>query len=745
MASYTATARRNQGRQSFVIEFRHPLLLDSNGKKGRKVRKGLGTTDEQEAKHLEEQLNELLKNESWHSIGSESRAKNQFDERIVEIFYHDIRPTSGLHRDIRENHLPLPKEHKSVLLMGVSGAGKTTLLRKLMGTDPKKESFPATSVNRTTTCETEVITSHSDDYKAVITFLSEHETLFEIEQALLCAAERAIEISDEKRIAQELLESKDMRFRLKYLLGDWQTEKTGDEEEDPFADEESQEDVLDKDEDSDISEEKRKAYFQFLQNLIRQIIILSVKQREKVELNFEVSLKDTSGSEREALLELILGEIEDSKEFTNIADSILDEVKGKFQLINDGSFEKTTTGWIRAWHCSMNNRQKFIATVKRFSGIHYKYWGSLITPLVNGIRIQGAFFPEFLDEKLNLVLVDTEGLGHKAGTQDSIPEQLIKRFIEVDTILLVDDATKAMMYSEKALEAIATCGQTQKLRVAFTHMDNVKGENLGSLSAKKEHIFNGLRNVLEVKVSKNIGHETAHAMREHLENNTFYLGFIDCEEEKKSQQKGDLPKLYQGLEVNKIVQKTTEKIDINTKGLELAIQAATQEFRFKWRSLLGIYGLPHATDTRPLHWATIKALTRRYAERWGVDSLYCSPSDDARTSLLNGLSRFLEEALAEEDTEKKNILANQIKANLFPEIKNLINKRLHEEAQPQWGIAYRYQGAGSTHPRKIEVEGLYDKYIPIPQLPMSKEAKNLIIDIEDILTEIKNSINNQTI
>jgi hypothetical protein len=472
--------------------------------------------------------------------------------------------------------------------------------------------------------------------------------------------------------------------------------------------------------------------------------MLSAKQREKVELSAEVSLKDTSSGEREALLELILGEIEASKEFTDIADSIFDEVKGKFQLITDGSFEKTTTGWIRAWTCSMNNRQDFISAVKQFSGIHYKHWGSLITPLVNGIRIQGAFFPEFLAKQLNLVLVDTEGLGHKAGTQDSIPDQLIKRFIEVDTILLVDDATKAMMYSEKALEAIATCGQTQKLRIAFTHMDNVKGENLGSPAVKKEHIFNGLRNVLEIKVSKNIGYETAHAMREHLENNTFYLGFIDREEGKKSQQKGDLPKLYQDLEVNKMIQKTIAKINIDMKGLELAIQAAAQEFRLKWRSLLGIYELPHITDIQPLHWATVKALTRRYAEHWGVGNLNCNPSNDARTSLLNGLSRFLEEALTEEDAEKKNILANQIKAKLFPEIEQLINKRLQEEAQPQWGVAYRYQGTGSTHPRKIEIEGIYDKYIPIPQLPMRKEAKDLIADIESIFMEIKNFINNQT-
>lgn len=212
---------------------------------------------------------------------------------------------------------------------------------------------------------------------------------------------------------------------------------------------------------------------------------------------------------------------------------------------------------------------------------------------------------------------------------------------------------------------------------------------------------------------------------------------MDREEEKKSQDKGDLPKLYKKLEIPtpKIAEKRLDR-ELNTKGLELAIQAATQEFRYKWRSLLGIYGLTRATEFHPLHWATVKALTRRYAEGWGVSGLNSSPIDDACTSLRNGLSRFLEDALIVEDIEEKNIFANQIRAKLNPEITKLIIKRLLIDAQQQWGIAYRFSGRGSTHPRKMEIEGIYDKQIPILQLPMSKDARELIGDIENILKQI---------
>jgi ABC-type lipoprotein export system ATPase subunit len=730
MATYTATAKRNQGRQSFVIEFRHPLITDNNGKKGRKARKGLGTTDEQEAKELENQLNQLLSDESWHSIASESRAKEKFDSRIVEIFYRDICPSPSIPQELREKYLPLPKEdYKSVLLMGVSGAGKTTLLRQLMGTDPKKESFPATSINRTTTCETEVITSTDVEYQAVVTFLTEHETRFEIEEALSSAAERAIESIDEQRIAQKLLESKDMRFRLKYLLGGW-ISKENEDEDDPFSDDESQE-TLDEDESEDISEENREAYFHFLQEIVARVKNLAAEQRKKVEAELEISLMSSSASDRDALLETILDEIKQSKELADITDDILEDVKEKFLLIKNGDFEKNTTGWIRAWRYSSQDRQDFITTVKQFSGIHYKFWGRLITPLVNGIRIQGAFFPEFLDEKYSLVLIDTEGLFHKGG--DSIREQLARRFIEVNSILLVDDATKAMMHTEKALEAVAACGQTQKLCIAFTHMDNVKGDNLKTLTAKKEHIFNGVKNVLGNTVSKNIGREAAHAMREHLETNTFYLGFLD-----RKEGKGDLPELYKklGLHSPKKVERRLHK-ELNINGLELAIQAATQEFRYKWGTLLGIPS--YSPKVPPLHWATVKALTRRYAEGWGIGGLDYSPVDGAWESLRNGLSRFLEDALVVEDIEEKNILANQIKEKLYLEIAELVKKRLLVDAQPQWRVAYNYSGRGSTHPRKMEIEGIYDKQIPIPQLPMSKQASDLIADIKVILEKITSS------
>src|SRR5260370_7063660 len=68
--TFTASVRENPGRQFLVVEFRHPLRNDANNRRGKKIRKGLGTTDRSEADILVAQLNEVLRDESLWSVGA---------------------------------------------------------------------------------------------------------------------------------------------------------------------------------------------------------------------------------------------------------------------------------------------------------------------------------------------------------------------------------------------------------------------------------------------------------------------------------------------------------------------------------------------------------------------------------------------------------------------------------------------------------------------------------------------------
>src|SRR6266705_6666923 len=93
--AYTASVRENPGRQYLIVEFRHPLRNDGNNRPGKKIRKGLGTADRAEATKLVAQLNELLRDESLWSIGARPEATRRgFDERVLDIFYAELEPTS---------------------------------------------------------------------------------------------------------------------------------------------------------------------------------------------------------------------------------------------------------------------------------------------------------------------------------------------------------------------------------------------------------------------------------------------------------------------------------------------------------------------------------------------------------------------------------------------------------------------------------------------------------------------------
>jgi len=279
--SYKATAKQNPGRKSWLVEFRHPLRTDTNNKPGKKTRKGLGTEEEHEALRLAEQLNQLLSNKALWSVGAQAEASKLYDARVVEIFYGEITPRSGVSIDLRDKLLPLPghaEGYARVALMGVPGAGKTTIVRQLLGTHPETERFPSTSVNRTTTFPTEVALRDDDHYEAVVTFMSEHETRFEIEESLSAALVEAVD-GDAKKVARTLLEKSGMRFRLKYLLGDFVQDS--DPEIDPYDDEDTEE-LKDIDTISNVTFEEKIQHQQVLMTYINRVI--DIAKRLKTEL-----------------------------------------------------------------------------------------------------------------------------------------------------------------------------------------------------------------------------------------------------------------------------------------------------------------------------------------------------------------------------------------------------------------------------------------------------------------------------
>lgn len=727
--TYTATAKQNPGRQAWLVEFRHPLRMDAADKRGKKTRKGLGTSDSERAHFLVRQLNELLANDALWSLGARGEAEKLFEPAVVEIFFSEIEPRTPDARPLRDKLLPFPKHeggYAKVAMLGVPGAGKTTLVRQLIGTHPKREAFPSTSMNRTTTFPTELVLQPGS-YHAVVTFMSEHETRFEVEECVSAAIVDAVD-GDLALVARTFLEKSDMRFRLKYMLGDLEADES---DEDPYAESSEEETLPDGEEALSVGSDEKQRNAATVRLYVERMRAIAVTCRARVEADLG-PLADMTPADRAAALDIIEEQADASEDFLELVSDILDELRSKFEGVSAaGKYDKTTTGWPRAWLSSANpdGRTDFLAGLRFFSGISDRSWGRLLTPLVNGMRVQGPFKPDWATVEPRLVLMDTEGLGHKANSTADLPEQTATLLHEVDVILLVDSAKNGLTNyaAGKALESVANSGLTRKLAMVFTHMDmasasGLKGQRL------HDQVFSGLRNVVDNQLSKSLTAESARFLLDRLQQHTYYIGRID-----RAEAKGAEPELNRLLEHLMAEQppviRPVSVPEYNPAFLLMAIQEAAQDFRRQWQGILGIAA---NSDYKPRSWQTIKALSRRYAENWG-ENFELRPTANLRTTLEAAVSRFLESPIAWSGyptAEQKRDAIERLKTAVTKQLPDLARRRLREQPQPSWQEAWAPRGAGSTVTRRIRIEGIYQRQVPIPDARGDKAVLEFMNEIE---------------
>jgi GTPase Era involved in 16S rRNA processing len=716
-----------------------------NGRPGKKMCKGLGTEDAGEAAKLEGELNALLAREELHSLASRPDAERIFDARIIEIFYSALDPAPTSHRALRETLMPLPIPGKNgwgrTLLLGVTGAGKSTLLRRLIGSITDR--FPPISVNRTTTCEIEVITGQPD-YSAVVTFLSRQQTHQEVIDSLGNAVLKAIEQPSDEVVAREFLEQSDQRFRLKYVLGAWDTGKS--EEEDEFSFEFS----------SSIKESSATEFdgMPFLREAVitlRRIAGVATTEWE----SSHNSLSGLVGHEREHALDEIQNAAMQSDDFFDLVNDVMERIVERFSGL-PGDFVKSPSGWPNAWKYSLlaAKRSEFLKSVSWFCGRAPEQWGRLLTPLVTGIRVSGPFRPSWVPEKAayNHVFIDTQGMGHDKRSTE-LPTEISARFEEVDTILMVESAQNAFSSNDasQVLETVASTGYTAKFAVLFTYMDAVVGDDLTTAISKREKVFHGgIRNVLDHRVARNVSRTAARQLEEHLKTNIFYFAYLDPNKYPPAEKSGiDKFESRLGAELRKLSEKLAARLPqvlqpalpkYSFESLGQAVREASLLFLETWDARLG-YKPAEGVTTAP--WQSIKAMTLRYAEG-RFDSFWLRPIDTLISKIRNRLTRFLESPLEWEGEqvgdEEKAVIIDRVKQLVDKALTELSKSRLWRIPQPKWQDAYRPSGPGSTFERKPLVRSIFQHQVPVMESISDRWAQAWIDEIKDVVLEALENI-----
>ena len=751
--TYSASLSQSQGRSGYSIIFRHPTRQDeTTGKPGIRVRRGLGTRDKAEAEQLRDELNRLLADPKYRNPAARVEAEQRFDSRVVEIYFDKMIPEEFDFRSLRDEAIPLPPRdpngYRHVLLLGTTGAGKTTLLRQFIGTDPTGERFPSTSTSKTTIADTEIILDEGP-WRAVVTFASSDEVREYLNECISAAIRAIVRDADKATdaiVLRALLNHVNQRFRFSYVLG---TGPRTNRSVSDFDDDDEDENAESLKDTELFSDEERgaidlSATNQLLALSVRRLRDLAERLRERLHSELDISMEEED--DKRALEELLEEELDkmlrEDDTFHEIADCLMDEIEKRFDLLPPSTVTKNRQGWPLTWRGDwpvepIDGRGEFIRSVSRFSSNYAPWYGRLLTPLVNGVRVAGPFSPKWKNGgSPKLVLFDGEGLGHTPRSSSSVSTGVSRLIEAVDAVVLVDNATQPMQAAPlAAMRELVATGNGRKLILAFTHFDEVKGDNLPNTNEKAEHVLASAENVLAA-FGEDLGPFAERILRKRLEAARFFLENL---QEPLSEDTGagrrTISQLVRLLvAIDQVVEKpqpTEARPVYDRMNLALAIRSAAGAFQEAWRPRLGLEFKPGFAKE---HWTRVKALNRRLAAMGKDEYDTLRPVADLRQELRDRIYVFIQnpvqwdgpEPSEEEMQSKYDALADNLSGRLLA----LSTRRVWRERINDWERAYQESGRGSTFVRaRIIGNDIYEPAAPVPDVMPSHDRNQFLREV----------------
>lgn len=321
---------------------------------------------------------------------------------------------------------PIPINMPKLYLLGDTGAGKTTIVRRILGTDKLK--FPSVQQKRTTVAVTEYVLSKDLPYRATYLFKSQQLIANLVGEILEIAIENAYTHFRKGAISQDavtenLEETPDERFRLRYILT-----------------QEQREDLSDK--------------------IVRFMPVLDATVKR---LTTEL---ESSDEEIGVVVDLALDHHKDviaalNTEILRLIESKVAEVCDGHRLYSDPEFYQHSSTDLTAFV----DRAKLLLSSAKDS----------ISPVVEYARLQGNLLASWLPSDVELVLIDGEGIGHDTREASRLSPRHLDYFHFADAIGLVEECKKPFASGGKsAIEGVVRNGYAEKFHLIFTKLDEVE-------------------------------------------------------------------------------------------------------------------------------------------------------------------------------------------------------------------------------------------------------------------------------
>lgn len=346
---------------------------------------------------------------------------------------------------------PIPVNMPKLYLLGDTGAGKTTIVRKILGTEELK--FPSVQQKRTTVAVTEYVLSRDLPYRATYLFKTEAQVGDLVGEILEIATENAYThyrkgTLSVVAVTEDLEETPDERFRLRYILNPEQLE------------------------------ELAKDIVQFMSMIQEMCLELQDKEEEFKEEEFGVVV--ALAVERHKIV------------LATIKTKILDLIKSKVSEVCDGHKLFSSVDFFQY---SSGDREDFIAKAK----LLLSSAKNSVSPVVEYARIQGNLLASWLPQNAELVLIDGEGIGHDTREAGRLSARHLDYFHFADSIGLVEECKKPFASGGKsAIEGIVRNGYSEKFNLVFTKLDEVEVGD-GESSDREDQIRAVKKSLVNVK------------------------------------------------------------------------------------------------------------------------------------------------------------------------------------------------------------------------------------------------------
>lgn len=344
---------------------------------------------------------------------------------------------------------PIPINMPKLYLLGDTGAGKTTIVRRILGTDKLK--FPSVQQKRTTVAVTEYVLSKDLPYRATYLFKSRQVIDNLVAEILEIAIENAYsyfrkDTISKDSVTEDLEETPDERFRLRYILTHDQREELAER-------------IVDFMPELDATVKKLTAELQSCDRDLDTVVELALDNH-----------KDIISALNAEILRLI--EIK------------VAEVCQGHSLYSDPEF----------YQQSANDLNTFVDGAK----LLLSSTKDSISPVVEYARLQGNLLAPWLPTGVELVLIDGEGIGHDTREASRLSPRHLDYFHFADAIGLVEECKKPFASGGKsAIEGVVRNGYTEKFHLIFTKLDEVEVGEDEELSREDQirAVRKGLTNV----------------------------------------------------------------------------------------------------------------------------------------------------------------------------------------------------------------------------------------------------------